>query len=123
VCAGIASFDADPNPEMKVWLSSGGMHLLEPVAKAPCHQLGSGNRSTDGAAVDGNEYRRAQETLRPRAGNPRRASAHEFFWPARIFWLARKKNIGNFHPAVLEPYVLWNVEQLYQRNGPENARR
>jgi hypothetical protein len=37
--------------------------------------------------------------------------------------VAAKKSIGNFRPAVLEPYVLWNVEQLYQRNGPENARR
>jgi hypothetical protein len=34
-----------------------------------------------------------------------------------------KKNIGNFHPAVLEPYVLWNAEQLYRRSGAENARR
>jgi ABC-type transport system substrate-binding protein len=28
-----------------------------------------------------------------------------------------KNTIGNFHPAVLEPYVLWNVEQLFLRNG------
>jgi ABC-type transport system substrate-binding protein len=34
-----------------------------------------------------------------------------------------KKNIGNFHPAVLEPYVLWNAEQWYRRSGAENARR
>ncbi len=34
-----------------------------------------------------------------------------------------KKNLGNFHPAVLEPYVLWNVEQLYRRTEAENARR
>jgi len=34
-----------------------------------------------------------------------------------------KKVIGNFHPAVLEPYVLWNVEQLYRRAGQESARK
>jgi hypothetical protein len=34
-----------------------------------------------------------------------------------------KKVIGNFHPAVLEPYVLWNVEQLYRRTGEESARK
>ncbi len=34
-----------------------------------------------------------------------------------------KNTIGNFHPAVLEPYVLWNVEQLYLRNEPMNASR
>jgi ABC-type transport system substrate-binding protein len=36
--------------------------------------------------------------------------------------LAGAKNmIGNFHPAVLEPYVLWNVEQLYLRNDAEKS--
>jgi len=34
-----------------------------------------------------------------------------------------KNVVGNFHPAVLEPYVLWNVEQLYLKNGAENATR
>ncbi len=34
-----------------------------------------------------------------------------------------KNSVGNFHPAVLEPYVLWNVEQLYFKNTAENARR
>jgi ABC-type transport system substrate-binding protein len=32
-----------------------------------------------------------------------------------------KNAIGNFHLAVLEPYVLWNVEQLYLRSAAENA--
>ena len=32
-----------------------------------------------------------------------------------------KNSIGNFHPAVLEPYVLWNVEQLYFKNASGNA--
>ena len=32
-----------------------------------------------------------------------------------------KSAVGNFHAALLEPYVLWNVEQLYVRNGVENA--
>jgi ABC-type transport system substrate-binding protein len=34
-----------------------------------------------------------------------------------------KNSVGNFHPAVLEPYVLWNVEQLYLKSGQENAGR
>jgi ABC-type transport system substrate-binding protein len=31
------------------------------------------------------------------------------------------KTIGNFHPAILEPYVLWNVEQLYLRGATTGA--
>jgi ABC-type transport system substrate-binding protein len=34
-----------------------------------------------------------------------------------------KNSVGNFHPAVLEPYVLWNVEQLYLKCGQEKATR
>jgi ABC-type transport system substrate-binding protein len=34
-----------------------------------------------------------------------------------------KNTVGNFHPAVLEPYVLWNVEQLYLKNVPASASR
>ena len=34
-----------------------------------------------------------------------------------------ENTIGNFHPAVLEPYVLSNVEQLYFKNEAESAAR
>ena len=34
-----------------------------------------------------------------------------------------KNSVGNFHPAVLESYIFWNVEQLYLKNGTENATR
>jgi len=34
-----------------------------------------------------------------------------------------KNSVGNFHPAVLEPYVLWNVEQLYRKSATENGTR
>ncbi len=32
-------------------------------------------------------------------------------------------HVGNSHPAVREPYVPWNVEQLYFKNAEESARR
>jgi hypothetical protein len=34
-----------------------------------------------------------------------------------------KNTIANFHPAVLEPYTLWNVEQLFFRSEAESAIR
>jgi len=52
------------------------------------------------------DLRAAQENLRPRAGGSGGESAH-IFLASRI--LPAKNSIGNFHPAVLEPYVLWNV--------------
>jgi ABC-type transport system substrate-binding protein len=32
-----------------------------------------------------------------------------------------KKSVGNFRPAVLEPYVLWNVDRLYLKNDAVRA--
>jgi ABC-type transport system substrate-binding protein len=34
-----------------------------------------------------------------------------------------KNTVGNFHPAILEPYVLWNVEQLYLRPSSGGGRQ
>jgi hypothetical protein len=33
-----------------------------------------------------------------------------------------KKDLANFQPALIEPYTLWNVDQLYWR-APAGARR
>jgi ABC-type transport system substrate-binding protein len=34
-----------------------------------------------------------------------------------------KKDLANFHPVVIEPYTLWNVEQLYWRAAAAGARQ
>ena len=119
---GIASFDADPNSEMNVWLSSGGMHLWNPSQKrastnweAEIDRLMEQQLTATNTAERKKLYDRVQEIL----------VEHQpmIFLASPDILVGAKKGIGNFHPAVLEPYVLWNVEQLYQRNGAENARR
>jgi peptide/nickel transport system substrate-binding protein len=119
---GIASFDADPNSDLNVWLSSGGMHLWNPSQSHPAtpweaeidhlmqEQLIATN-STERKKL----YDRVQELL----------AEHQpmIFLASPDILVGAKNIIGNFHPAVLEPYVLWNVEQLYLRNRAENAKR
>ena len=34
-----------------------------------------------------------------------------------------KNSLANIHPAIFEPYLLWNVEQLYFRSGAEGSNR
>ncbi len=34
---------------------------------------------------------------------------------------AADARVGNFHPAVLDPYTLWNADELYIRTNTENA--
>ena len=119
---GIASYDADPNPELNVWLSSGGMHLWNPSQKHPAtdweaeiDHLMEQQLTATNTTQRKKLYDRVQEILAERQPM--------IFLAGPDILVGAKKSIGNFHPAVLEPYVLWNVEQLYQRNGAENARR
>ncbi len=119
---GIASFDADPNSDMNVWLSSGGMHLWNPAQKHPATEweaeidrLMEQQLTATSTAQRKKLYDRVQEILAERQPM--------VFLASPDILVGAKKDIGNFHPAVLEPYVLWNVEQLYRRTGAENARR
>jgi peptide/nickel transport system substrate-binding protein len=119
---GIASFDADPNSDMNVWLSSGGMHLWNPAQKhaateweAEIDRLMEQQLTATSTAQRKKLYDRVQEILAERQPM--------VFLASPDILVGAKKDIGNFHPAVLEPYVLWNVEQLYRRTGAENARR
>jgi len=119
---GIASYDADPNSDLNVWLSSGGMHLWNPSQKHPAtdweaemDRLMEQQLTATKGAQRKNFYDRVQEILAERQPL--------IFLASPDILVGAKKSIGNFHPAVLEPYVLWNVDQLYQRNRGENARR
>jgi len=117
---GLVSFDADPTPEMNVWLSSGGTHLWNPSQSRPATawEAEIDKQMEQQLAAPSFEQRkksfdRVQEIL---------AENEPMIFLASPDILAGAKNsIGNFHPAVLEPYVLWNAEQLYFRNATGNA--
>ena len=119
---GVASYDADPNSDINVWLSSGGTHLWNPSQPHPATRweaeidhLIEEQMSARTFEQRKKLYDRAQEIL---------AENQPMIFLASPDILAGAKNsVGNFHPAVLEPYVLWNVEQLYLKSGPENATR
>jgi len=119
---GLVSFDADPNSDINVWLSNGGTHLWNPSQAHPATQWeGEIDRLMEEQLTATSYeqrkklYDRVQEIL---------AAFQPMIFLASPDILAGAKNtIGNFHPAVLEPYVLWNVEQLYLRNGAANGGR
>ena len=119
---GVASFDADPNSDINVWLSSGGTHLWNPSQAHPgtpweaeIDRLIEEQMSARTFEQRKKLYDRAQEIL---------AENQPMIFLASPDILAGAKNsVGNFHPAVLEPYVLWNVEQLFLKSSPENATR
>ena len=119
---GLASFDTDPNPNLNVWLSSGGTHLWNPSQSHPAtsweaeiDRLMERQLSAPGYEQRKKLYDRVQEILAE--------YQPMIFLASPDILVGTKNSIANFHPVVLEPYVLWNVEQLYFRNGAENASR
>jgi peptide/nickel transport system substrate-binding protein len=119
---GLVSFDADPNSDMNVWLSSGGMHLWNPSQTHPgtpweaeIDRLMSLQLTVTGGVQRKKLYDRVQEILAE--------NQPMIFLASPDILVGAKNTIGNFHPAVLEPYVLWNVEQLYLRGTAGNADR
>ncbi len=119
---GLVSFDADPTADTNVWLSRGGTHLWNPSQAHPAtpweaeiDRLMERQLAAPRFEERKKLYGRLQEIL---------AEEQPMVFLASPDILAGAKNaIGNFHPSILEPYVLWNVEQLFFRNGPENDRR
>lgn len=119
---GLGNSDADPNDEISVWLSSGGLHLWNPSQARPATPWE--------AEID----RLMKQQMYARTFEQRKKlydRAQEILWDYQpMIFLASpdiltgaRKAVGNFRPAVLEPYVLWNVEQLYLRNDSVNASR
>jgi len=119
---GLVSFDADPNSDMYVWLSSGGTHVWNPSQAHPAtpwegeiDRLMEEQLTVTSYEQRKRLYDRVQEILA--------AFQPMIFLASPDILVGAKDTLGNFHPTVLEPYVLWNVEQLYQRNGPRSAGR
>jgi peptide/nickel transport system substrate-binding protein len=119
---GLASFDADPNSDINVWLSSGGTHFWNPSQSHPStaweaeiDRLMEQQLATVGYDQRKTLYDRVQEILAQ--------NQPMIFLASPDILVGAKNSIANLHPAVLEPYVLWNVEQLYFRNGAEHASR
>ena len=111
---GLGGGDADPNPEMNVWLSSGGTHLWQSGTDQAGHGLGSEDRPVDAEANDGTELRPAQASLRSGSGDNCRQPTLLFLATPNILVGARN-SLANFKPAVLEPTALWNIEEVYFR--------
>jgi peptide/nickel transport system substrate-binding protein len=111
---GIGSGDADPNSDVNVWLSSGNLHLWNPnAAKPPTPweaQIDTLMRNQMSVRATGERKRMFNEVQALLA-------EHEpmIFLASPHILVAAKPTLGNFQPAVLPHYALWNVDELYWR--------
>jgi len=109
---GLTSGDADPNPEMNVWLSSGATHLwhtgeTEPATpwEAEIDRLMQQQLVTLDSAERKHLYDRVQEILAEEVPVICLVSPN--------ILVGAMDRVGNFEPAILDPYALWNVDRLY----------
>jgi len=118
---GLGGGDADPNPEMNVWAFSGASHLWHLGETKPAtdwerelDQLMQQQLVTLEYTKRKQLYDRAQQLI---------AENLPFIFLGTPNILAgANARVGNFHPAVLDPYTLWNADELYVRGpGLENA--
>jgi peptide/nickel transport system substrate-binding protein len=119
---GVANYDADPNADINVWLSSGGSHFWnlghsKPVTpwEAEIDQLMETQLSSRTHAERKRLYDRVQEIIQE--------NQPLIFLASPDILTGAKDTIGNFHPAIIEPYVLWNVDQLFLRTASGSTRR
>jgi peptide/nickel transport system substrate-binding protein len=118
---GLVSFDADPTAEMNVWLSSGGTHLWNSSQAHPATAWEAEIDKLMEQQLDAPNYEQRKKSF-DRVQEILAENQPMIFLASPDILAGAKNSIGNFHPAVLEPYVLWNVEQLYFRNTSGNGR-
>lgn len=117
---GLGGGDADPNPEMNVWLSSGSSHLWQLGESQPASpwereidQLMQEQMITLDYQKRKRLYDRVQEII---------AENVPFVFLATPNVLAgANARVGNFQPALLDPFILWNADELYLKNTGERA--
>ncbi len=111
---GLANGDADPNPEMSVWLSSGGQHLWSPNETKPATPW---EAEMDRLMQQQLVARRSAERRRLYSQVQDILAEHQpmIFLASPNILVGAKNKLGNFRPAILEHYTLWNAEELFWR--------
>jgi peptide/nickel transport system substrate-binding protein len=117
---GLVNFDADPTPEMNVWLSSGGTHLWNTSQAHPATPWEAEIDKLMEQQLVASSYEQRKKYF-DRVQEILAENQPMIFLASPDILAGAKTSVGNFHPAVLEPYVLWNAEQLYFRDAPGNA--
>jgi len=107
----------DPNPEMNVWLSSGATHIWNLHERQPASPWQAEiNRLMNQQMVIMDHERRKQ--LYDRVQQLNAENLPLIFLATRDVLVGTRNEIGNFRPGVLEPYALWNTEELSIKRQP-----
>lgn len=113
---GFGGGDADPNPEMNIWLSSGAMHLWNPGQPRPATAWEAEVDSLMRSQMVTLDYA-ARKSIYERVQDIVAAEAPMIFLVSPHVVVAQRGAVGNFRPAILDHQTLWNADELYIREG------
>jgi len=112
----IMSTDADPTADLNVWLSSGGQHYWNPFEKTPVtpweaeiDTLMRTQMVTRDPVARKRLFDRVQEIAMEYVPLIPLVTPH--------LLLGVRKDLGNFRGVALDPYAIWNTEELYWRRA------
>src|SRR5579863_288463 len=108
--------DADPNPEMNVWLSNGGTHLWHLNEPKPATEWEAQIDELMQKQMVQLKYKERKH-LYDQVQEAVAANVPFVFLATPDILVGAKRSLGNFKPAILDPNTLWNVEQLYYLPG------
>ena len=117
---GLGGGDADPNPEMNVWMSSGSTHLWHLNEAQPATEWEKEIDQLMTEQMVTLDYHKRKK-LYDRVQQIASEQMPFIFLATPNILTGAKADVGNFQPAVLDHYTLWNADQLCLRNS-ESAR-
>ncbi|HEX7958855.1 MAG TPA: ABC transporter substrate-binding protein [Terriglobales bacterium] len=111
---GLGSGDVDPTSDMNVWMSNGQTHVWHLGQKTPAtpweaeiDRLMQQQMVTTDYKQRKRIYDRVQEIIAQQLP--------VIFLASPNMLVGARNELGNFHPAIMDHYTLWNVDELYWR--------
>lgn len=112
---GLGGGDADPNVAMNVWLSHGPTHVWNLHETHPATAWEAEVDRLMNQQMITMDYRRRKQ-LYDRVQKLIADNLPVTFLATPNVLVGARNNVGNFNPGVLEPYALWNTEELFLKN-------
>lgn len=113
--------DADPNVAMNVWLSTGATHVWNLHESHPASAWQTEVDALLNQQMVTMDYKRRKQ-LYDRVQQLIADNLPVIFLATPDVLVGAKNDIGNFHPGILDPFALWNTDELYfVRRSTANA--
>ena len=110
--------DGDPNTEMSVWVSSGSQHLWNLDQAQPATPWEAEIDRLMQRQLTGRKHEE-RKRLYDRVQQLAAENQPMIFLVSPHLLVGARSTLGNFRPAILDHYTLWNVEELFwRRDGP-----